>query len=124
MKKVILSVLVLASLSTKAQMYRNNSDTAIIGQDTIYYQKGGILIKPVIVNSPLVPEISTLFSPIKVIVAPWMASFFKLSWSKPLIVEVWATDSFEINKANVIMEIRVVLFIMQNTACNIKFILI
>ena len=31
-------------------MYRNNSDTAIIGQDTIYYQKGGILIKPVIVN--------------------------------------------------------------------------
>ena len=50
MKKVILSVLVLASLSTKAQMYRNNSDTAIIGQDTIYYQKGGILIKPVIVN--------------------------------------------------------------------------
>ena len=50
MKKVILLVLVLASLSTKAQMYRNNSDTAIIGQDTIYYQKGGILIKPVIVN--------------------------------------------------------------------------
>jgi len=50
MKKVILSVLVLASLSTKAQMYRNNSDTAIIGQDTIYYQKGGILIKPIIVN--------------------------------------------------------------------------
>ena len=50
MKKVILSVLVLASLSTKAQMYRNNSDTAIIGQDTIYYQKGGILIKPVVVN--------------------------------------------------------------------------
>lgn len=50
MKKVILSILVLASLSTKAQMYRNNSDTAIIGQDTIYYQKGGILIKPVIVN--------------------------------------------------------------------------
>ena len=50
MKKVILSVLVLASLSTKAQMYRNNSDTAIIGQDTIYYQKGGILIKPVIVS--------------------------------------------------------------------------
>jgi len=50
MKKVILSILVLASLSTKAQMYRNNSDTAIIGQDTIYYQKGGILIKPIIVN--------------------------------------------------------------------------
>lgn len=50
MKKVILLVLVLASLSTKAQMYGNNSDTAIIGQDTIYYQKGGILIKPVIVN--------------------------------------------------------------------------
>jgi len=50
MKKVILSILVLASLSTKAQMYRNNSDTAIIGQDTIYYQKGGILIKPVVVN--------------------------------------------------------------------------
>jgi len=50
MKKVILSVLVLASLSTKAQIYRNNSDTAIIGQDTIYYQKGGILIKPVVVN--------------------------------------------------------------------------
>jgi len=50
MKKVILSILVLASLSTKAQMYRNNSDTSIIGQDTIYYQKGGILIKPIIVN--------------------------------------------------------------------------
>lgn len=50
MKKVILSILVLASLSTKAQMYRNNSDTAIIGQDTIYYQKGGILIKPIVVN--------------------------------------------------------------------------
>lgn len=50
MKKVILLALVLASLSTKAQMYRNNSDTAIIGQDTIYYQKGAILIKPIIVN--------------------------------------------------------------------------
>jgi hypothetical protein len=50
MKKIILSVLVLASLSTKAQMFRNSSDTAIIGNDTIYYQKGGILIKPVVVN--------------------------------------------------------------------------
>jgi hypothetical protein len=51
MKKIILSVLVLASLSTKAQMFRNSSDTAIIGNDTIYYQKGGILIKPVVVNA-------------------------------------------------------------------------
>ena len=50
MKKIILSALILASLSTKAQMYRNSSDTAIIGNDTIYFQKGGILIKPVIVN--------------------------------------------------------------------------
>ena len=50
MKKIILSVLILASLSTKAQPFRNSSDTAIIGKDTIYYQKGGILIKPVIVN--------------------------------------------------------------------------
>ena len=50
MRKIILSALILASLSTKAQMFRNSSDTAIIGNDTIYYQKGGILIKPVIVN--------------------------------------------------------------------------
>lgn len=50
MRKIILSALILTSLSTKAQMFRNSSDTTIIGNDTIYFQKGGILIKPVIVN--------------------------------------------------------------------------
>lgn len=46
MKKVILSALILASLSTKAQV----KDTTII-VDTVVYSKGAIHIEPVIVNA-------------------------------------------------------------------------
>ena len=46
MKKVILSALILASLSTKAQV----KDTTII-VDTVVYSKGAIHIQPVIVNA-------------------------------------------------------------------------
>lgn len=45
MKKIILSVLVLASLSTKAQI----KDSVIV--DTVAYSKGAIHIQPVIVNA-------------------------------------------------------------------------
>jgi len=44
MKKIILSVLVLASLSTKAQ------DSTVVA-DTVVYSKGAIHIQPVIVNA-------------------------------------------------------------------------
>ena len=44
MKKVILSALVLASLSTKAQ------DSTVVA-DTVVYSKGAIHIQPVIVNA-------------------------------------------------------------------------
>ena len=45
MRKIILSVLVLASLSTKAQI----QDSVIV--DTVAYSKGAIHIQPVIVNA-------------------------------------------------------------------------
>ena len=44
MKKVILSALILASLSTKAQ------DSTVVA-DTVVYSKGAIHIEPVIVNA-------------------------------------------------------------------------
>ena len=44
MKKVILSILVFASLSTKAQ------DSTVVA-DTVIYSKGAIHIEPVIVNA-------------------------------------------------------------------------
>jgi hypothetical protein len=44
MKKIILSVLILASLSTKAQ-----DSTAVA--DTVVYSKGAIHIEPIIVNA-------------------------------------------------------------------------
>ena len=45
MRKIILSILVLASLSTKAQI----KDSVIV--DTVAYSKGAIHIQPVIVNA-------------------------------------------------------------------------